>query len=52
MPDLALAVHARSVRNCTWVADLWVSYFRTMERNGKDKKEVYKVSDQAFMVRI
>lgn len=48
MPDLAMKVHARSIRNITWDAELWVRYLRSLERYEKSKEEYQKVSELAF----
>lgn len=41
---VVLPVMARAVRNCPWLASLWSTYIRALERYKKPQKEIDEVS--------
>ena len=38
--EIVLSAHHRSVRNCPWSAELWISLVRAIERMGSERDEV------------
>jgi hypothetical protein len=42
MGTVSLPVYERSVRNCTWSADLWIRFMKAKERYQSDKVEILK----------
>ncbi|KAG8227862.1 hypothetical protein J437_LFUL008655 [Ladona fulva] len=45
---VALPVCERAVRNCPWVAMLWVRYIRTSERNSSPHEEVKAILERSL----
>lgn len=48
LPDVVLAVHERSVRNCTWVGDLWLLYAVALERQRKPLEQCAALCERAL----
>ncbi len=48
--EVLLKVHERSVRNCPWSADLWISYLQTLESLSRPQTDVVRLFEQALEV--